>query len=187
MSMRLQPCSGCSRHVRVGDPICPFCGASVSVRSEGRPVRSAAARLSRAALFAAGTAGAAVAGADCSAQPMYGGSYLQPMYGGVFFPDAGMEQEASTPTPDASKMLDANATADATAMPDAAALASESSTADDSSSAPDVPMAVAMYGGIAIPDSGPVKDEDAPSIAPPYGIAPLYGGFAPIDAEVKAD
>ncbi len=183
MSMRLQPCSGCSRHVRVGDATCPFCGASVSVRSEGRPVRSAAARLSRAALFAAGTVGAAVAGADCaSPQPMYGGSYAQPAYGGSFPIDGSMEQEASMPTPDASKMLDASAIPDATAMPDASAMASESSTADDSSSAPDVPMAVAMYGGIAFPDSGPVKDEDGPS------FVALYGGFMPpVDTDAKAD
>jgi hypothetical protein len=61
MSGQFWPCSGCSRHVKRGDPRCPFCG----VESAPRPFAPAkASRLSRAAIFA-GTVGAAVAVTDC--------------------------------------------------------------------------------------------------------------------------
>jgi hypothetical protein len=55
MSM-LVPCSGCQRHVRVGDDACPFCGsrtAAAFAAAKGRP--SARVGLKRAALFALST------------------------------------------------------------------------------------------------------------------------------------
>jgi hypothetical protein len=74
MSARFWPCPSCSRHVKRGDVTCPFCGASASV--ESIPTRVLAGRLSRAALFAAGAVGAAVATTDCgnttAIQPPYG-------------------------------------------------------------------------------------------------------------------
>src|SRR5271166_3034732 len=70
MLVQFWPCPGCSRHVKRDDALCPFCGATASVESS--PTRILAGRLSRAALFAAGAVGAAVATTDCSAQPPYG-------------------------------------------------------------------------------------------------------------------
>jgi hypothetical protein len=63
MSVQFWPCPGCSRHVKRGDVSCPFCGATASV--EIRPTRVLAGRLSRAALFAAGAVGAAIATTAC--------------------------------------------------------------------------------------------------------------------------
>jgi hypothetical protein len=77
MSAQFWPCPGCSRHVKKGDATCPFCGATASI--EGGPKRVLAGRLSRAALFAAGTMGAAVATTDCTAAAPYGA----PPHGGA--------------------------------------------------------------------------------------------------------
>jgi hypothetical protein len=49
MSVQFWPCPACSRHVKRGDAICPFCGATASIESS--PTRVLAGRLSRAAIF----------------------------------------------------------------------------------------------------------------------------------------
>ena len=59
----LAPCPGCSRHVRVDDGACPFCGAAFAAALAPRPGVDARRRLSRAALF---TFAASVGGAGCS-------------------------------------------------------------------------------------------------------------------------
>jgi hypothetical protein len=63
MSAQFWPCPGCSRHIKRGDVICPFCGAIATV--ESNPTRTPTGRLSRAALFAARALGTAVAGTNC--------------------------------------------------------------------------------------------------------------------------
>jgi hypothetical protein len=85
MSAQFWPCPGCSRHVKRDDATCPFCGATASV--EIGPTRVLAGRLSRAALFAAGAVGAAVATTDCSSQA--GSQNMAPAYGGSTAPDCG--------------------------------------------------------------------------------------------------
>jgi hypothetical protein len=63
MRVRFIACEGCGRHVRDGDAVCPFCGAVAPVVP---PIERVFGRgLSRAAMFAAGTAGVVVAMADC--------------------------------------------------------------------------------------------------------------------------
>ena len=63
MRVRFIACDGCARHVRAGDGACPFCGAAAPAAP---PVERTFARgLSRAAMFAAGTAGVVVAMVDC--------------------------------------------------------------------------------------------------------------------------
>src|SRR5262245_57917794 len=76
MAMDLHPCSGCGRHVKSGEALCPFCGAHVS---QGAPLPAAApsppGRLSRAALlgFGVGAIGAVVTLTDCgSSVALYG-------------------------------------------------------------------------------------------------------------------
>lgn len=127
MSFQFWPCPRCSRHVKRGDAICPFCSASV----EMGPTRTIAGRLSRAALFAAGAMGAAVATTDCaSSSPVF-----TPPYGG--FP-APIEDSSASNVP-------------AEAAPDAGD-ASAATGPTDSSSALDVPMMAASYGSIFSPD-----------------------------------
>ena len=64
MRARFIACGACARHVRQGDVACPFCGAPAP---SAPPVERVLGRgLSRAAMFAAGTAGVVVALADCS-------------------------------------------------------------------------------------------------------------------------
>jgi|SRR5580658_3105345 hypothetical protein len=118
MSAQFWPCPACARHVKRGDATCPFCGATASV-VENRQSRTIAGRLSRAALFAAGTVGAAVATTNCAS--MYGappGSEIE---------DSSASDSPSSGAPNA-------ADASAPTMP------------TDSSSAADVPMAVPFYG-----------------------------------------
>jgi hypothetical protein len=55
MASRLTPCPGCQRHVKLGPPVCPFCGVEVPVHV---PARAAPAGrpLSRAAIVFASAA-----------------------------------------------------------------------------------------------------------------------------------
>jgi hypothetical protein len=128
MSGQFWPCPECSRHIKRGDAICPFCGATASV--DIGPTRTVAGRLSRATLFA-GAMGAAMASTDCSPAPPYGSDAFGP---------------PRTETEDASASDAAN---------EAAVDAGDASTTTvptDSSSAADVLMAVPLYGAAIGPD-----------------------------------
>ena len=51
---QLSPCPSCHRHVRVEETVCPFCSAALPERAGPETITAPRARLSRAALFAAG-------------------------------------------------------------------------------------------------------------------------------------
>ena len=70
----LRPCPACSRHARVSEAACPFCGQALgpAFRAAPRP-RTPSARLSRAAMVAVG-AGALGLTPGCSS--LYGGTPL---------------------------------------------------------------------------------------------------------------
>ena len=79
-SAHLRPCPGCSRHARLTEDACPFCGEQFDhvFRDAPRPL-APSPRLSRAALFALGSGAVGVA-AGCStimASPAYGGPVLE--------------------------------------------------------------------------------------------------------------
>ena len=57
--IELTPCPACSRHVRVDADACPFCGNAVAASTPRAIPRG---RLTRAAVFVAGTALAGAAG-----------------------------------------------------------------------------------------------------------------------------
>jgi hypothetical protein len=59
---QLLPCPHCSRHHRVCEPVCPFCGGSLPACKPAPPT-TARGRLNRATLFAAGAA--LLGGASC--------------------------------------------------------------------------------------------------------------------------
>jgi hypothetical protein len=105
--------------------MCPFCGAFASV--ESAPTRVLAGRLSRAALFAVGAVGTAMATTACAPAPPYG-----------TIPGGPIPTEASSAS-DGPRVADA-ADASATTVP------------TDSSTAADVPMAVPFYGAAVVPD-----------------------------------
>jgi|SRR5580658_9072266 hypothetical protein len=160
MSMQLSPCVECSRHVKQSDATCPFCGATRSPRFDLAPARTAAARLSRAALFTAGALGVGATTADCSmGQALYGGSIPSEVGDSSTSPDTGTET--------------GSADSGGTTGP-----ADASSASTDALNAADVPMAVAAYGAAIIVDSG-AESDDAPS------FVALYGGFAPVDGGIK--
>jgi hypothetical protein len=73
MSTRFLACEACARHVREGDDVCPFCGARAP---QVPPLRGITRRLSRAALHAAGAAGAIVTLNDCGT-----GTSVEAFYG----------------------------------------------------------------------------------------------------------
>jgi hypothetical protein len=128
----LRACPSCSRHVRVSEAACPFCGAAFSASFRGATApRAPAARLTRAALFAFGTGGAALTAACGSsssgpppqqAQPAYGGP-AQEVDGGAERGDAGRDgsEEDATPGDDASPETDAGPAIDAFPATDAPA------------------------------------------------------------------
>ncbi len=58
----LIPCVGCSRHVRLSDSGCPFCGAAIEAPA-AQHAAATSARLGRAAIFALGATLAVGAGA----------------------------------------------------------------------------------------------------------------------------
>lgn len=103
----LVTCSGCNRHVKSDETICPFCQVAMApLASEpctGRCARLSPARLAGAALVAAG---AALLGAACessqSAFPPYG---LPPHYdaGTPFDSGGGKTDAALDALPDAKK------------------------------------------------------------------------------------
>ncbi|HEX8792373.1 MAG TPA: hypothetical protein VF765_15570 [Polyangiaceae bacterium] len=65
MRTRFFACTACGRHVRAGDSRCPFCDANAP---QARPLRTITERLTRAAMHAAGAAGAVVAISDCGSE-----------------------------------------------------------------------------------------------------------------------
>jgi hypothetical protein len=72
MTTRFVACVACGRHVKEGEDACPFCGAGAP--QVGPLPRLAGVRMTRAAMFAAGTAGVAAL-LDCgstSATAFYG-------------------------------------------------------------------------------------------------------------------
>jgi hypothetical protein len=94
MAVRFSPCPACARHVREGDAKCPFCGAEPFHPPQAPLV--ARGRLSRAALIAAGAAGA-LAATDCSSsstQAIYGAP-IAPLDAGTSANDAGGEGQGT--------------------------------------------------------------------------------------------
>ena len=95
---QLLPCPHCSRHHRVCEPVCPFCGGELPACTAA-PRASALGRLNRATLFAAGAA--LLGGASCddhrSGSAHYGGPGI------IMNPstDAAYGGPAIFPTPDA--------------------------------------------------------------------------------------
>ena len=102
MASRLAPCPSCSRHVKVGPPSCPFCGAAVPTQVAARVLNLAPGRpLTRAALIFAGAAAVTA----CSSSSSGGGTTgthdaaidrgePEPLYGVAVGPDGGEPEPA---------------------------------------------------------------------------------------------
>lgn len=119
---RLAVCPGCARHVRVTEVACPFCGLAFDAAFARTPSpRRPVGRLSRAALFAIGSA-AAVTAIDCSSSSTdqstfepddtFDGASQASLYGGPAI-------DSGASVPDAPE-VDADAATDADASSDAA-------------------------------------------------------------------
>src|SRR5690349_9880703 len=74
--MSLVACPGCSRHIRISETSCPFCGASVAdAMANALPRAIPAAGMSRAAMMAFA---ASLGAAACSSEmvvPVYGAPF----------------------------------------------------------------------------------------------------------------
>ncbi len=92
MASILTPCPSCSRHVKVGPPVCPFCGGDVPTSVAPRTVTLAAGKpLTRAAIMFAGAA-AIGACSSSSSEPLT--ASLDAAYGFAVGPhDAGTDVE----------------------------------------------------------------------------------------------
>lgn len=133
MSAQFWPCPRCSRHIKRGDTVCPFCGSSAG---QVGPTRGpAATRLSRAAIFA-GAMGTAVATVDCGASAVpYG---VPPMGTPVELGSTGASDGPSDAAADATS-------ASATPRTDSST-PSDDAELSDSSDTPDVPSPAVPYG-----------------------------------------
>ncbi|HEV3192255.1 MAG TPA: hypothetical protein VGY54_17205, partial [Polyangiaceae bacterium] len=130
MGVRFVPCPGCSRHVKQGDCICPFCGAKTSCTQD--PTVAVKGRMSRAALLAAGAVGAVLATTDCSSSDTgspspaadagdasQGDGSVVALYGAFVPPDASDASSAMPPS-DTGASSDVVGSADAVGSSDAA-------------------------------------------------------------------
>jgi hypothetical protein len=109
---QLLPCPHCSRHHRVCEPLCPFCGGTLP-ECKAAPSESSRSRMSRATLFAAGAAllgGAACDNGHVSIVTHYGGPGI------VTYPDASADATdgGDAKTSGAGASDDGNAAHDAT-------------------------------------------------------------------------
>jgi hypothetical protein len=79
MSAHLKPCTACSRHIRIHESSCPFCGAALAEAFHTPPQwGNAPGRLARAAVAALGVAAggaSALEGCVQSSSPVYGAPY----------------------------------------------------------------------------------------------------------------
>jgi hypothetical protein len=176
MSAQFWPCPGCSRHIKRGDAICPFCGVIATV--ETSPARTPAGRLSRAALFAAGALGTAVAGTNCG-----GNITTYPPYGlAAYIPEDSSASDG--PSEAASDAGDSSATTvpiDSSSVPDVLWAAMYGSPCpmgpcpielDDSSASDGSSDAAAEARATSLPTDSSTA-ADAPSSVAPYGQPPI--------------
>jgi hypothetical protein len=91
----LRPCPACSRHVRVKEGACPFCGVSLEPSFSAAPAPlPPSRRLSRAALIALGAGSLALApGCGESSTAMYGAPGIEMVDAG----DAGGQEAGTAP------------------------------------------------------------------------------------------
>jgi len=164
MTIHLVPCLSCQRHIRISDEHCPFCGAALSLEQQASaPPRLPSRRLGRAALF---TFGATLIGAAACSDGSSGGN------------DAGKD----TPAADGSTGTGGRAGSGG----GGGSGGSGGSDAGGGSGGTDAGGGTGGQSGSGGSDAGggsggrdATADGDGPvgsgGVAPPYGIAPLYG------------
>jgi len=152
-------CTGCDRHVRASESVCPFCGEALPVSRRGRSPRLPTERLGRAATFVFGAAVATSAAIGCGdgtsdtdAGP--GGGADSGFDAGSVAPPYGIPPEDSGPGDE-----DAGPGGD-----DAGAGDEDAGPGDEDAGT----------------DAGVDAGFDAGNIAPPYGLPPDDGGAAPL-------
>ena len=168
----LAACPGCARHVRVNEPVCPFCGAALpSSFRQLQPRPSPAKRLSRAALHALGVGALSATAAACGS-PFTSEDGLAVPYGlPPLATDADTPMEADID--DANARLESAAPVDAGVVLDAgvddAHLRRDSAVAADANETQDA----------SVEDASTSPDSAAPidaHVEDHISIRPLYGG-----------
>lgn len=158
MALRLVPCASCSRHVRVDENACPFCGRELGDAVLRAPApRMPESRLGRAARFAFGAAVATtIATTGCSDRDDGGSG------GGT---DSGMTADSGGDTDGGGTTTDGGGT-----TTDGGGTTDDAGATDDAGTMDDGGM-MALYGGP--PDAGP---QDGGSMGlDEGGVMPLYG------------
>lgn len=134
---RLTPCPSCTRHVKVGSNLCPFCGGSVPVDV---PVRAFAGRpLTRAAILFAG----ATAVSACSSSTAPTNEHEAGIEDGGFAAHYGVFADALVMHEDAGTQHDAGTPEDTGVVAHYGGVV-----------LPDGGQGGALYGGFIAPDSG---------------------------------
>jgi hypothetical protein len=184
MQVHLRPCPACSRHARVSETACPFCGAAFSdaFRGTARP-EGPTTRLTRAALFAfgaAGTVGGGAAGvAALSTTTTACSSSSEPGYGGVAPPDdASPGIDTGTPVVDDGSVGTVTPLYGASAILDggdggvAIPIYGAPFTTDASD---DGPVATPAYGApVTGVDAGAMHDDAGHTAIPLYGAVAIH-------------
>ncbi len=155
------PCSGCARHVRATDSLCPFCGEALPLSLRQRAPRVPTKRLGRAATIAFGAALAASACSDGTGDDRDSGSMID-SGGGTH--DSGSGDDDAGATMDSGSDEDAGTSDDAGSEDDAG-------TSDDAGTPEE--DAGTDGGGIVPPYGTPAPRRDG------GGVVPLYGGPPP--------
>lgn len=181
MYQPLAPCPGCSRHVRVADRACPFCGTSFASTLTARPDLDGRRRLSRAALVTfAATLGAAGCGASVSTTDASAGNDTGVV---VDRPTAVDTGAADAGTPDAGTVVrDSGTVVRDSGGPDdtgGAVAAYGLPFPTDAGPPDDEGNSSADYGSPPPRDAGPGPDDDGGSAAE-YGSPPVDGGIFPL-------
>jgi hypothetical protein len=162
MASVLAPCPSCSRHVKVGPAVCPFCGGEVPTEVAPRTLTIGAGRpLTRAALMFAGAAALGACSSSSSGPPLEG--TLDAAYGvAIGPPDATHDGEFVTHYGVVAVPMDAGSDAEHGTLDAAYGIAIGPPDAQD------VTQPMASYGVAIIPDASGV---DAPaSFDAAYGV-----------------
>lgn len=181
MYQPLAPCPGCSRHVRVADNACPFCGTAFSSTLTAQPGLDGRRRLSRAALVTfAATLGAAGCGATVSTTDASSGSDTGVVVDRPAVVDSGATDAG---TPDSGPRDSGTVVRDTGAPDDQGGVVAAYGLPFPTDAGPpdDEGNSSADYGSPPPRDAGPGPDDDGGSAAeyggPPIdaGVFPLYG------------
>jgi len=169
----LRACPACSRHVRVSEESCPFCGGGIPQALRDSPApQPPRMRLTRAAIFALG-AGTLAATPACGGSTTNPGQTVDSGTDGASAVDSGLDFDAQGAALYGLPAFDSGGS-----VPAYGGTGIEDSGAGDVDGGFDA-QGAALYGAPILEDSGEANDADQAfdvGGGAAYGGGPVYGG-----------